>query len=127
MAASGAATPSRLVQYVVVRADLVHKLSWPLGAVITQACHAATAAIHLHYTDPDTQRYLAELDSMHKVVLGQAPDEEALSSLSENLTQAGVSHKLWIEQPENIPTCLALKPYPKETVQPLLRKFKLFK
>ncbi|XP_020492730.1 putative peptidyl-tRNA hydrolase PTRHD1 [Labrus bergylta] len=126
MAATGAASPGRLVQYVVVRSDLVHKLSWPLGAVITQACHAATAAIHLHYGDPDTQRYLAELDSMHKVVLG-APDEAALSSLSENLSQAGVAHKLWIEQPENIPTCLALKPCPKETVQPLLRKFKLFK
>lgn len=70
MAAAGAGSPSRLVQYVVVRSDLVHKLSWPLGAVITQACHAATAAIHLHYEDPDTQRYLAELDSMHKVVLG---------------------------------------------------------
>ncbi|XP_068610053.1 putative peptidyl-tRNA hydrolase PTRHD1 [Brachionichthys hirsutus] len=126
MAATGAGSPSRLVQYVVVRSDLVHKLSWPLGAVITQACHAATAIIHLHYGDADTQRYLAELDSMHKVVLG-APDEAALSSLSENLTQAGVVHKLWIEQPENIPTCLALKPCPKETVQPLLRKFKLFK
>ncbi|XP_070782488.1 putative peptidyl-tRNA hydrolase PTRHD1 [Enoplosus armatus] len=126
MAATGAGSPGRLVQYVVVRSDLVHKLSWPLGAVITQACHAATAAIHLHYGDPDTQRYLAELDSMHKVVLG-APDEAALSSLSENLTQAGVAHKLWIEQPENIPTCLALKPCPKESVQPLLRKFKLFK
>ncbi|XP_072218102.1 putative peptidyl-tRNA hydrolase PTRHD1 [Leuresthes tenuis] len=126
MAASGAGSPGRLVQYVVVRSDLVHKLSWPLGAVITQACHAATAALHLSYGDPDTQRYLAELDSMHKVVLG-APDEAALSSLSESLTQAGVSHKLWIEQPENIPTCLALKPYPKETVQPLMRKFKLFK
>lgn len=70
MAAPGAGSPGRLVQYVVVRSDLVHKLSWPLGAVITQACHAATAAIHLHYGDPDTQRYLAELDSMHKVVLG---------------------------------------------------------
>ncbi|XP_037304673.1 putative peptidyl-tRNA hydrolase PTRHD1 isoform X1 [Pungitius pungitius] len=69
MAATGAGSPGRLVQYVVVRSDLVHKLSWPLGAVITQACHAATAAIHLHYGDPDTQRYLAELDSMHKVVL----------------------------------------------------------
>uniref|UniRef100_A0A3Q2VLW4 peptidyl-tRNA hydrolase n=1 Tax=Haplochromis burtoni TaxID=8153 RepID=A0A3Q2VLW4_HAPBU len=126
MAASGAGSPGRLVQYVVVRSDLVHKLSWPLGAVITQACHAATAAIHLHYGDPDTQCYLSELDSMHKVVLG-APDEAALSGLSESLTQAGVSHKLWIEQPENIPTCLALKPYPKETVQPLMRKFKLFK
>ncbi|XP_051265754.1 putative peptidyl-tRNA hydrolase PTRHD1 isoform X2 [Dicentrarchus labrax] len=122
MAATGAGSPGRLVQYVVVRSDLVHKLSWPLGAVITQACHAATAAIHLHYGDPDTQRYLAELDSMHK-----APDEAALSGLSETLTQAGVAHKLWIEQPENIPTCLALKPCLKETVQPLLRKFKLFK
>ncbi|XP_061610048.1 putative peptidyl-tRNA hydrolase PTRHD1 [Phyllopteryx taeniolatus] len=127
MAASGAAgSPGRLVQYVVVRADLVHKLSWPLGAVITQACHAATAAVHLHYADRDTQSYLAELDSMHKVVLA-APDEAALSGLSESLTQAGVAHKLWIEQPENMATCLALKPYPRERVQPLLRKFKLFK
>ena len=24
-----------------------------------------------------------------------------------------IRHKLWIEQPENYPTCLALKPYPK--------------
>lgn len=70
MAASGAGSPARLVQYVVVRSDLVHKLSWPLGAVITQACHAATAVIHLHYTDEDTRRYLEQLDYMHKVVLG---------------------------------------------------------
>nr|XP_023855800.1 putative peptidyl-tRNA hydrolase PTRHD1 isoform X2 [Salvelinus alpinus] len=69
MAASGTAAPRRLVQYVVVRSDLVHTLAWPLGAVITQACHAAIAAIHLNYNDPDTQEYLAELDSMHKVVL----------------------------------------------------------
>ncbi|XP_029705892.1 putative peptidyl-tRNA hydrolase PTRHD1 isoform X2 [Takifugu rubripes] len=122
MAAPGAGSPSRLVQYVVVRTDLLHQLSWPLGAVITQACHAATAAVHLHYGDPDTQRYLAELDSMHK-----APDEAALSSLSDALTQAGVAHKLWIEEPEHIPTCLALKPCPKDSVQQLLRKFKLFK
>ncbi|XP_053736207.1 putative peptidyl-tRNA hydrolase PTRHD1 [Synchiropus splendidus] len=130
MAATGAgaaaAAPSRLVQYVVVRADLVRQLSWPLGAVITQACHAATAAVHLHYCDPDTQRYLEDLDHMHKVVLG-APDEASLCSLSASLTQAGVAHKLWVEQPENIPTCLALKPCPKEAVQPLLRKLQLFK
>ncbi|MBN3325615.1 RL7L protein, partial [Atractosteus spatula] len=71
MAAPVACTgsPRCLVQYVVVRADLVRTLAWPLGAVITQACHAATAAIHLNYNDPDTQEYLAELDSMHKVVL----------------------------------------------------------
>lgn len=70
MAAPGAGPQGRLVQYVVVRTDLVQRLSWPLGAVVAQACHAATAAVHLHYGDPDTQRYLAQLDSMHKVVLG---------------------------------------------------------
>ncbi|CAG5928441.1 unnamed protein product [Menidia menidia] len=157
MAASGAGSPGRLVQYVVVRSDLVHALSWPLGAVLAQACHAATAAVHVHYGDPDTQRYLADLDSMHKVVLAsleqagvshklwvEQPENiptclalkpyprEAVQpllrkGLSESLEQAGVSHKLWVEQPENIPTCLALKPYPREAVQPLLRKFKLFK
>ncbi|XP_011491662.1 putative peptidyl-tRNA hydrolase PTRHD1 isoform X2 [Oryzias latipes] len=123
MSASGAGPPGvRLVQYVVVRSDLTQKLSWPLGAVIAQACHAATAAIHVHYEDPDTRRYLADLDSMHK-----APDEAALCGLADALTRAGVAHKLWVEQPEDIPTCLALKPYPKETAQPHMRKFKLFK
>lgn len=68
-APGGGGASKRLVQYVVVRSDLIHALSWPIGAVITQACHAATAAIHLHYSDPDTQEYLADLDNMHKVVL----------------------------------------------------------
>ncbi|XP_053371308.1 putative peptidyl-tRNA hydrolase PTRHD1 [Clarias gariepinus] len=127
MAARGSgACSKRLVQYVVVRSDLINTLSWPLGAVITQACHAATAAIHLHYSDPDTQEYLAELDTMHKVVL-QAADEACLTDLSSTLSESGIMHKLWTEQPENIPTCLALKPYPKQTVQHLLKNFKLFK
>ena len=38
-----------LVQYVVVRGDLLARQGWPLGAVLAQACHAATAAIHLYY------------------------------------------------------------------------------
>lgn len=64
---------------------------------------------------------------VHVSCVFQAPDEAALSSLSEALTRAGVAHKLWVEQPENIPTCLALKPCPKDSVQQLLRNFKLFK
>ncbi|XP_026088697.1 putative peptidyl-tRNA hydrolase PTRHD1 [Carassius auratus] len=126
MATLSSGSSRRLVQYVIVRSDLIHTLSWPLGAVITQACHAATAAIHLHYSDSDTQEYLAELDSMHKVVL-QAPDEASLSALASSLLEKDIAHKLWMEQPENIPTCLALKPYPKDAVQPFLKKFKLFK
>ena len=38
-----------VVQYLVVRGDLLAALGWPLGAVMAQACHAATAAIHNHY------------------------------------------------------------------------------
>ena len=63
-------------------------------------------------SDDHTQKYLSDLDNMHKVVLETGPDD--LTKISEKLKEAGVDHKLWIEQPENFPTCLAVKPYPKE-------------
>ena len=47
-------TPS-VVQYVVVRGDLLKQKSWNLGALIAQACHASSAAIHLFYEHPDTK------------------------------------------------------------------------
>ncbi|XP_072350757.1 putative peptidyl-tRNA hydrolase PTRHD1 [Scyliorhinus torazame] len=125
MAAPGPA-PSPLLQYVVLRADLQPESGWSLGALVAQACHASTAAIHLFYPEPNTQQYLRELDSMRKVVL-QAADEQTLTKLSETLKEANIDHKLWIEQPENVATCLALKPYPKNQVQKLLKKLKLLK
>lgn len=115
-----------IVQYVVVRSDLLKELKWPVGAVIAQACHAATAVTHMFYNDEYTQEYLKDLDNMHKVVL-QAPDEKSLVTLKDKLEVEGVKHKLWIEQPENIPTCLVVKPYPKEEIQKHFKKFKLFK
>lgn len=60
---------SRIVQYVVVRRDLIDNLGWPTGALIAQACHACTAAIHLFYSEQSTKIYLSDLDSMHKIVL----------------------------------------------------------
>ncbi|XP_069089861.1 putative peptidyl-tRNA hydrolase PTRHD1 [Pleurodeles waltl] len=118
--------PQRLVQYVVVRGDLQKILAWPLGALVAQACHAATAAIHLNYSHPHTCAYLQELDCMHKVVL-EAPDEGSLAMLAETLTQENIDHKVWIEQPENIATCIALRPYPKEEVHRYFKKLKLLK
>lgn len=38
-----------IVQYILVRGDLLLREGWPVGAVLAQACHAATAAIHLFY------------------------------------------------------------------------------
>ncbi|XP_010603163.1 putative peptidyl-tRNA hydrolase PTRHD1 [Fukomys damarensis] len=126
MAASGA-EPQILVQYLVLRKDLSQApFSWPAGALVAQACHAATAALHLHRDHPHTVAYLRELGRMRKVVL-EAPDETTLKELADTLQQKNIDHTLWLEQPENIATCIALRPYPKEEVSQLLRKFRLFK
>jgi len=59
----------QLVQYIVVRADLLKTLHWPVGSVIAQACHACCAVTYLFHNDPDTQEYLKDLENMRKVVL----------------------------------------------------------
>jgi hypothetical protein len=40
---------------------------------MTQACHAATAILHITREDEITKEYLDNLDSMHKVVLEVSP------------------------------------------------------
>nr|XP_004028980.4 putative peptidyl-tRNA hydrolase PTRHD1 [Gorilla gorilla gorilla] len=126
MAASGA-EPQVLVQYLVLRKDLSQApFSWPAGALVAQACHAATAALHTHRDHPHTAAYLQELGRMRKVVL-EAPDETTLKELAETLQQKNIDHVLWLEQPENIATCIAFRPYPKEEVGQYLKKFRLFK
>ncbi|VFQ87256.1 unnamed protein product [Cuscuta campestris] len=113
-----------LVQYVVLRRDLIDE--WPLGSIVTQGCHASVAAIWSHMTDPHTLGYCdpSNIDSMHKVTL-EVKGEAQIVNLSEKLKEGAIAHKLWIEQPENIPTCLATKPYPKSHVSSFFKKLKL--
>ncbi|XP_031198026.1 putative peptidyl-tRNA hydrolase PTRHD1 [Mastomys coucha] len=126
MASSGV-EPQILVQYLVLRKDLSQApFSWPTGALVAWACHAARAALHLHRDHPHTAAYLRELGRMRKVVL-EAADETTLKELAETLQQKSIDHMLWLEQPENIATCITLRPYPKEEVSQYLKKFKLFK
>lgn len=63
---------------------------------------------------------------MHKIVVSILSEAD-LVKLSEQLVEANVKHKLWTEQPENFPTCLATKPYPKSLVEQYFKAFKLFK
>lgn len=58
-----------IVQYIIVRGDLLKTLNWPIGAVIAQCCHAATAINYLNEEDETTKLYFSDLDRMHKVVL----------------------------------------------------------
>ncbi|KAK9684694.1 hypothetical protein RND81_10G225900 [Saponaria officinalis] len=115
-----------IVQYVVLRRDLID--TWPLGSVVTQGCHASVAAIWENKDDPVTVSYCSpsHIDSMHKVTL-EVKGETQLVNLSEKLKAAGVTHRLWIEMPENFPTCLATKPYSKSFVSSFFKKLKLCK
>ncbi|KAF3446512.1 hypothetical protein FNV43_RR11691 [Rhamnella rubrinervis] len=129
--ASEAESSDVLIQYVVLRRDLID--SWPLGSVVTQGCHASVSAIWSHREDPDTTQYcspeklilcardfISALLTNSDVTL-EVKGEPQILNLSEKLTTGGVAHKLWIEQPENIPTCLATKPYPKSTISTYLK------
>ncbi|KAJ8758616.1 hypothetical protein K2173_000337 [Erythroxylum novogranatense] len=115
-----------VVQYVVLRRDLID--TWPMGSVVTQGCHASVAAIWAYKDDPHTLHYCSpqNIDSMHKVTL-EVKGEAQMVNLSEKLAASGIAHKLWVEQPENTPTCLATKPYPKSTVSLFFKRLKLCK
>ena len=124
--ASASLSASNLVQYIVVRRDLLDKPGWSLGALIAQACHASTAALYMYREHPHTLEYYTDLDRMHKVVL-EVGSEIALNELSDKLTLKGVEFKLWTEQPENFPTSLASRPYPQTEIKPIFSGLKLFK
>lgn len=117
---------SFLVQYVVVRGDLQTSLKWPVGALIAQACHACTAVVSKYKDDENVIQYTNDMDNMRKVIL-KATDDEQLRALADTLSQNNIDHKLWIEQPENISTCLVTKPYEKSQIQNYFKKLKLFK
>ncbi len=78
--------------------------------------------------DPDVVSYVSPVAStqMHKVVLS-AKDLGELDSTAELLTKSSIKHHLWTEQPENLRACIAVKPYPRSVIQPLLRHLKLFR
>ena len=53
--------------------------------------------------------------------------EAQLVNLAAKLKEAGVWHRVWIEQPEGYPTCLATKPYRKSDVAVHFKKLNLCK
>ena len=84
---------------------------------LLHACYVAQPYLHL------TMRCCG---AMPQVVL-EVKGESQLRTLSGKLTEAGVKHKLWVEQPEDYPTCLATKPYHKSEIAQHFKKFQLCK
>ncbi|KOS16223.1 peptidyl-trna hydrolase ii [Malassezia pachydermatis] len=104
-----------LVMQIIVDRDLVKQPEWTTGPLMAQAAHAATAALAESWMHENTRAYVStdNLPHMHKIVL-QTPKGVTLTALSEQLrgvTEPDMpTHYLWTEQPENVPTCLAIAP-----------------
>ncbi|KAE8224851.1 hypothetical protein CF319_g2328 [Tilletia indica] len=112
-----------LVMQIIIDRPITKSTDWNRGALIAQGAHAAIAIIAQTIDEPLTKEYIspANLGSMHKVVL-QAPKSGSLADLSQRLLEAQEKeedettglrfpkHHLWIEQPEGIPTAIALAP-----------------
>ncbi|KAI0034876.1 hypothetical protein K488DRAFT_83606 [Vararia minispora EC-137] len=86
---------------------------------MAQVSHATAAVLHETRERAETLEYLADLKNMHTVVL-QVSSAEAIRAISQALSAPVVAksglplslppHHIWIEQPENEPSCLALAP-----------------
>ncbi|KAG2374387.1 hypothetical protein C9374_010957 [Naegleria lovaniensis] len=130
---TNASTPQQdtIIQYIVIRRDLMEPpYSYAIGSIVSQGSHSSVSIISesimakdevtLQYVDPNAS------SQMHTIVL-ECPNEKQLLSLRDSLEKAQLRFKLWIEQPENIPTAIALKPYHRSLVAKFVKKFKLFK
>ncbi|KAI0079253.1 peptidyl-tRNA hydrolase II [Panus rudis PR-1116 ss-1] len=106
---------SPLVMQIVVRRDLLDSEGWGVGPLMAQVAHATAAVLHETRASPETAAYLGNLKNMRKAVL-QTANQDSLQRLSDLLSSSSppIPHHLWIEQPENIPTCIALAPNRRE-------------
>lgn len=84
------------------------------------------AAVWANRDDADTLAYVGDVDNMHKVICA-ALSEEDIRGTAAALADAGVPHKLWVEQPEGVVTAVATKPGRRHALQPFFAAFKLLR
>ena len=106
-----------LVQYLVIAESICKE--WGTGPTIAQACHATAACLARYWEDPNTKAYLSpdNLPNMAKVVL-KGTD---LIKLKSTLDELNVDCFLWVEQPENVPSALAIKPYERSFIKGIMQ------
>jgi peptidyl-tRNA hydrolase len=113
-----------IVQYILLRKDLE---SFSQGAIIAQACHSAVYSIEKYRSETDTAMYLEDITAMRKIILGISKEE--VGEVIEELNSHGLDYTVWREQPEDIITCISLRPYKRDSlgeIHALFRRLRLY-
>jgi peptidyl-tRNA hydrolase len=120
---------SRLRQVVLLRRDLLNSSrTWTFGALAAQAVHASVDCLERFRQDASVKEYLQDDNraGMTTIILA-LKDQHDLVECHNKLVELEVDHIVWHEMPENIPTCIALKPCPKQSAhQSYIGTFPLF-
>ncbi|VDD92286.1 unnamed protein product [Enterobius vermicularis] len=111
------------VMYLILRRDLLEKLKWPIGALVSQGAHAATACLWKFRDDPEVLSYMSNLEHMRKVTL-EVSDEQELMNCAAMLQENNIDNSVWIE--DGMPVCVAVKPLKKSIISKHLKSFSLF-
>lgn len=114
-------------QVILLRHDLLARPNWTLGSVIAQAIHASIDCLHQYRNDTNVIKYTSDgaRGSMTTIIL-EVRDEAHMGELKDALLHACIDHTIWVEQPENMATAIALKPYEKEGLPSFLKSLKSF-
>jgi peptidyl-tRNA hydrolase, PTH2 family len=120
---------NEIVQYIVVRKDL----AMSHGKMAAQVAHASNASFYPYMEDDDVKQWLA--GAFTKVILsinGLHDIKKLIEVLKNNsIIHAVIRDNCKTElQPEyngTTLTCLAIKPYPKGLVHPLIKRLQLYK
>ena len=107
------------VLYIILRTDL----KWKAGPLVAQGSHAVSLLVHKYHKEMED--YLKLEYAMRKVVLGVVLDE--FVELKEKMQEDGIQFVEWKEQPENVPTAIAIIPIDPKQRPDYLMKLKLFK
>merc|ERR1711918_227455 len=95
-----------VVIYVLLRKDL----DWPTGALMNQVGHACTKVAWEAREDPVAIEFMTEASAQMTQYTMGAKNEQELRKVESKLVAANIPFHLWVEQPEDVPSCLATRP-----------------
>ena len=94
-----------LRMYIFLRTDLKY---FGKGSLVAQACHAVSSTIQNYNSSDNVRDYLNDLPNMHKVVFKITKDD--IKSIETSLDRFNINYSSWVEQPENVITCICTVP-----------------